>query len=78
MCFVLQEGDADENEDLYVLIEAPTDAQLESAAELIRDLLYNPEAAARIREEQMKQVMPCACCVLVLPMWFYATFPCDR
>ena len=52
----MQEGDADEFEDLHVLIEAATDEQLNDAADLVRDVLFNPDAAARIKDEQMKQV----------------------
>lgn len=59
----MQEGDPDEHEELHVFIEAPSDAQMNQAADLVRDLLYNPEAATKLREEQMRQVrLGVGCC----------------
>ncbi|KAF0689960.1 Aste57867_18604 [Aphanomyces stellatus] len=49
-------GDADENEDLHVLITADTDAQIARAQREVEDILFNPDQAMKLKQEQLRQV----------------------
>ncbi|OQS00054.1 hypothetical protein THRCLA_06271 [Thraustotheca clavata] len=49
-------GEADENEDMHVLITADTDEQIARAQAEVEDILFNPEKAMKLKQEQLKQV----------------------
>ncbi|OQR86849.1 hypothetical protein ACHHYP_09835 [Achlya hypogyna] len=49
-------GEPDENEDMHVLITADTDEQIAKAQAEIEDILFNPEKAMRLKQEQLRQV----------------------
>ncbi|ETV92722.1 hypothetical protein H310_13149 [Aphanomyces invadans] len=49
-------GDADEDEDLHVLITADTDEQIARAQREVEDILFNPEQAMKLKQEQLRQV----------------------
>ncbi|EQC41841.1 hypothetical protein SDRG_00700 [Saprolegnia diclina VS20] len=49
-------GDPDENDDMHVLITADTDDQIAKAQELVEDILFNPEKAMKLKQEQLRQV----------------------
>ncbi|RHY35406.1 hypothetical protein DYB32_000123 [Aphanomyces invadans] len=47
-------GDADEDEDLHVLITADTDEQIARAQREVEDILFNPEQAMKLKQEQLR------------------------
>ncbi|RHY05994.1 hypothetical protein DYB28_000107 [Aphanomyces astaci] len=47
---------ADENEDLHVLITGDTDEQIARAQREVEDILFNPEQAMKLKQEQLRQV----------------------
>ena len=59
-----REGDADEFEALHVVIEASSQDLLEQGESRVNEILFDPEAAQRLKEEQMRQVL---CCCLAFP-----------
>ena len=51
-----KEGEEGSDEEQHVLIVADDEAQLAKAEELVNDLLYNPERALQIKNQQLKEV----------------------
>ncbi|KAF0731732.1 hypothetical protein Ae201684P_005879 [Aphanomyces euteiches] len=49
-------GAPDENEDLHVLIAGDTDEQIARAQHEVEDILFNPEKAMKLKQEQLRQV----------------------
>ncbi|KAF1787577.1 K Homology domain, type 1 [Phytophthora cactorum] len=49
-------GDPDENEELHVLITADTDEAVAKAQSAVEDILFNPQQAMRLKQEQLRKV----------------------
>lgn len=49
-------GDPDENEELHVLITADTDESLAKAQSAVEDILFNPQQALKLKQEQLRRV----------------------
>jgi far upstream element-binding protein len=49
-------NDEDPDEDMYVMIQGDTDAQIDRASEMINDLFFNREAQAAVKEQQLREV----------------------
>ncbi|KAL4145950.1 hypothetical protein PRNP1_011823 [Phytophthora ramorum] len=49
-------GDPDENEELHVLITADTDESLAKAQSAVEDILFNPQQAMKLKQEQLRKV----------------------
>ncbi|KAG1696834.1 hypothetical protein DVH05_017744 [Phytophthora capsici] len=49
-------GDPDENEELHVLITADTDESIAKAQSAVEDILFNPQQAMKLKQEQLRKV----------------------
>ncbi|EGZ08013.1 hypothetical protein PHYSODRAFT_339892 [Phytophthora sojae] len=49
-------GDPDENEELHVLITADTDEAVAKAQSAVEDILFNPQQAMKLKQEQLRKV----------------------
>ncbi|KAL3659144.1 hypothetical protein V7S43_015725 [Phytophthora oleae] len=49
-------GDPDENEELHVLITADTDEAIAKAQSAVEDILFNPQQAMKLKQEQLRKV----------------------
>ncbi|KAL8016985.1 putative K domain-containing protein [Plasmopara halstedii] len=49
-------GDPDENEELHVLITADTDESVAKAQSAVEDILFNPQQAMKLKQEQLRKV----------------------
>ncbi|TDH71949.1 uncharacterized protein CCR75_003140 [Bremia lactucae] len=49
-------GDPDENEELHVLITADTDDAVAKAQSAVEDILFNPQQAMKLKQEQLRKV----------------------
>ncbi|CAI5739188.1 unnamed protein product [Hyaloperonospora brassicae] len=49
-------GDPDENEELHVLITADSDEALAKAQSAVEDILFNPQQAMKLKQEQLRKV----------------------
>jgi uncharacterized protein YjbJ (UPF0337 family) len=48
-------GDMDENEELHVLITGDTDEAIAKAQSAVEDILFNPQQAMRLKQEQLRK-----------------------
>lgn len=51
-------GDPDENEELHVLITAESDEAIAKAQSAVEDILFNPQQAMKLKQEQLRK---CVC-----------------
>ena len=51
-----KEGEEGSDEEMHVLIVADDEQQLSKAEQLVNDLLYNPERASQVKNEQLREV----------------------
>ncbi|CAH0516125.1 unnamed protein product [Peronospora belbahrii] len=49
-------GEPDENEELHVLITADTDEAVAKAQSAVEDILFNPQQAMKLKQEQLRKV----------------------
>ncbi|KAF4045553.1 KH domain [Phytophthora infestans] len=49
-------GDPDENEELHVLITADTDEAVAKAQSAVEEILFNPQQAMKLKQEQLRKV----------------------
>ncbi|TYZ57701.1 hypothetical protein PybrP1_009244 [[Pythium] brassicae (nom. inval.)] len=49
-------GDPDENEELHVLITADSDEAVAKAQSAVEDILFNPQQAMKLKQEQLRKV----------------------
>ncbi|GAB9471450.1 Splicing factor 1 [Globisporangium polare] len=49
-------GDPDENEELHVLITAESDEAIAKAQSAVEDILFNPQQAMKLKQEQLRKV----------------------
>ncbi|GMF10753.1 unnamed protein product [Phytophthora lilii] len=49
-------GEPDENEELHVLITADTDEAVAKAQAAVEDILFNPQQAMKLKQEQLRKV----------------------
>jgi far upstream element-binding protein len=49
-------GDPDENEELHVLIQGDTDEAVAKAQSAVEDILFNPQQAMKLKQEQLRKV----------------------
>lgn len=61
-------GDPDENEELHVLITAESDEAIAKAQSAVEDILFNPQQAMKLKQEQLRKCDLCCACVAVIVM----------
>lgn len=50
----------EDDEDLHVLIVAETQESLDKAEELVKDILFNPQKAMALKQDQLRKVGHCS------------------